>query len=220
MGTTQAWLRYCLPFWPGLPHVGKMWDADCAIVLAFGRNHYHDGNLHLVRAIRDLKGDDRQAIGHFRAMGFDPGDSNRGLARAMELICWDLGCGLIPQWEVAVAFDESYRLWGDRVRTLWPPDRGYYDTDRVLCDALSVMKREGWKTPLLIAHDWQMPRAFLQLKKLLGRPPIVMPVTDSNGDKITSRFDLHSVQLWTRHPLLWLAREIPGRVALLAKGYV
>lgn len=202
----NAWVRYLLPWWPGLPYIGRLFEADCLIALALGRNGYPEDELGQVTRVRPELGSDRAAISRLRALHFDPGEPNRQIAEDVErLVGGQHWIGTILQWEVAVACDEFGKLWDNDVVILWPPEHGYFSTERVLRQACQAMTARGWQRPLLVAHRWHIARAFLVLRKLLGRSPIVVP-------PLAEAFDAKSVQDWTRDPGHWLVHEATARL--------
>lgn len=221
MALWKVWLRYGCPWWPGVPSIGQYTDADCAIALAFGRISWKDEDLSAVHWLRAGCLSDLEAYQYIAAMDMGwIGVPNKELGRTVELLCWDFGGPLFLQWEVALEVNQ--KLWGDRVVPLWPPETGYYDTEKVLRDAIAGMEARGCTTPILVAHDYQIARAALQLKRLLGRSPILIPYsTGVGGMTFGSRsFEPDSVQPWTRSLGRWLPREVVARTYCLITGRV
>jgi hypothetical protein len=124
---------------------------------------------------------------------------------------------LFLQWEVAYAIfmmrPDWYKKHEDRVVVIWPPKTGYFSTYEVKKASVEEMKKRGLKYPVELAHPAMVVRALLILWSL-GVNAVVYPVRSINV------WDKDSVQPWTRNRVLWLIREIPGRVHHILYGYV
>lgn len=215
MNELELWLRY-FTFWSGLPRSGDPRRADCIIVQAFGRNMYTDASLHIVRGLWAEACDesDALAVARLRERHFDAGEPNRSLAQACSDLINHYDLPAIVQWEIATAFDPLwYEKHEQKIFCLWPPRKGYFPTTRVTEDALAVMRKAGWRRPILLTHRRQIARAYCILRKQLGYNPVVFP-------EMPAEFDHRSVQFWTQSPLHWLPREALGRIHHLLLRYV
>jgi hypothetical protein len=216
MTNLEIWLRYFLG-WPGLPAVGDPSQADVVIVQAFGRNDYLDTELFKIRKAYEYFGqNDAQTIAWLRSQNFDPGLPNRQLAAECQTMVDCYGLPVITQWEAALAFDPDwYEQHKNNIICLWPladPTR-YFTTRLVKEQTVQIMRQCGWSNPIELAHKRQVVRSFLIVRKLLGKPPIVLE------QKISS-FDSGSVQPWTKSPLRWIVREVPTRIHHVFKHWV
>lgn len=211
----QVWLRYFCPWWPGVPSVGYVHDADCLIALAFGRISWKDEELYTVHRLRAAAQSDLEAFQFLVASDTAwIGVPNKEFGQLVEFLCWTFGGPLFLQWEVALEVNQE--AWGNRVVALWPPASGYYSTEQVLRDAVAGMEQRGCTSPILVAHDYQIARAALQLKKLLGRPPILVSSCHGKQSSVGTRaFEPDSVQPWTRSLASWLPRELATRTYCL-----
>jgi len=140
----------------------------------------------------------------------EPGISNETMARLAWKIRQKLHLSMILQWEIAEALPE-------KSRDLWIIERHreegkYLDTYEVLDQAKEIIKEQGWRTAVLIAHPWQIWRAMAVFKKMGIK--IIIPNLDSIP------FNPESTQWWTRNMFLWILREIPTRLLYLIKSWI
>lgn len=210
------WFNY-MTCWRGLPEIGDPQKAHVVIVQAFGRNSYPDSEVHSIRELWEGCGrNDLTAVKKLRSLNFDPGKSNISLALECMEIMDKYGIPGIVQWEIAVAFPEEwYYRNADRIVCLWPPKGkgNYFSTWDVKILTYKIMNQRQWAIPIEVAHKRQITRAYLIVRKIMGKKVVVLP-------QKTTVFDPQSVQLWVRAWYLWLPREILTRLHHLYKGWV
>jgi len=183
-------------------------DNDCIFIQAFGRNAWTDEQL-----IGILE--DNGAMLYHDAMevlhrdGFDPGQSNRDLARTAWTLYFDRPLNLYAQWEVAYAMWEAEpKLYRElleqtgRIHILWP--RGsYYPTWMVKQDSIELAVDLGLTHPIELAHPDMVARATAILWRLGVRPSLHIAAI---------AYDCKSVQPWTRSQRNWWLRNLLGHV--------
>lgn len=210
MDKLKMWLWYWLFFLPGCPNIGRVEDADCLYVQAFGRSMYTDKELQgLTWLCRESPWSDEKKYAELQARGFYPGDSNVELAIAAWEIIARRPLLAIMQWEVGFALWQEYPHWYNEHRlelvTLWPSVAvDYFPTIDVKRQSFALAKARGKSRPRELANSWMLVRAALIVGKLEGRLPIVR-------DMDLLVMDPTSVQSWTRAWWLWLPREFISR---------
>lgn len=183
-------------------------DNDCIFIQAFGRNTWTDEQL-----LGALKDNQAQRATNpmmvLRRDGFDPGQSNRDLARTAWALFLNRPVNIFAQWEVAYAmwaenptvFD---KLLGDTglMHVLWP--RGsYYPTWMVKQDSIELADELNLSHPIELAHPDMVVRATAILWRLGVRPSLrVVPIA----------YDFKSVQPWTRSIRQWWLRNLLGHI--------
>lgn len=204
-----------------MPINGSPYDADCAIALSMARNSVSDNHLPDIRSCRDALKDDITAIKHLSHpyfSGFDPGKPNRDIA-IYGTHCIEDGLPLIAQWEISMALYRQRnvewmeeKLVHQQILCLWPPNRPSYRTIEVLEDAFKITQEHGWKRPVLLAHDYHMPRVAMLARHFWPEFIIGFPA-------ITRAFDKKSVQPMCASPAQWYRYEIKGRAHHLLYGW-
>ncbi len=204
----RVWLRYWLQI-PGLPKIGDASKADVIAVQAFGRNTYTDKTVYRVAEMRQrFGGDDLATLNRLREDCFNPGRPNIRLAKECALLMAKYNIAAIVQWEVAAGFSGWwYEKHRDRIVILWPPSEPgkYYSTVDVKRDTWRIMQERGWRQVIELAHSWQVVRAYLILRRIMGYNPIAVRIA-------TDDFDSLSKQVWTTNWLYWFVREALGRL--------
>jgi hypothetical protein len=233
-----------MPFLPSIPGIGSTADADCIFVQALGRNSFPDEGLGkgLAQLRRKAGPHDLKAFNHMKAFGFDPGESNRALARMAMKRSGQLRIPIIAQWEVVYAIWEMNSGWYvhhlNKIDCLWPPEGGYFSTRDVKIMSKERMLARGCRRPLEMAHPAMIARAVTILWKL-GISPIVEPVSVLDFWKSNLWvWDKKSVQPWTRGlfhlpdldlPVgeyikglreVWIVREWLGRIHHIVHRWV
>lgn len=207
---------------------GSVSDADCAIVLSMGRNSVPDYRLSDIRNSFDtLKGDNVATIDHINRSGFNPGLPNIEIARKG---LWDIveqGIPLLAQWEICVSiYQQRIHFYGQQATASWmhhfsserlfclwpPPNRLAYRTIEVLEDAFKITQEKGWKRPVLLAHDYHLPRVAMLAQHFWPEFIIGFPT-------ITRGFDKKSVQPMTTCCRQWYGYEFKGRTHHLLYGW-
>jgi hypothetical protein len=146
-----------------------------------------------------------EAITTFQNESFDPGASNREIARVCAYISDNLKIPMVVQWEIACALDPAWlQAHPDMVHCIWPDGTGYFSTDDLIKGIMRIASDHDWHNPILVAQDHHLTRAYLIFKKN-GFSPIITTY------KVRA-FDKNSIQPWTRGLVAWLIREIPVRL--------
>ena len=183
-------------------------DNDCIFIQAFGRNTWTDEQL--LGFLKDNQA--RRSNDPMRALqrdGFDPGRSNRDLARIAWMLFLNRPVNIFAQWEVAYAMWEENPTVYDKLlggtglmHVLWP--RGsYYPTWIVKQDSIGLAAELGLMHPIELAHPDMVARATAILWRLGVRPSLrVVPIA----------YDPKSVQPWTRSKRHWWLRNLLGHV--------
>ncbi|HXV26409.1 MAG TPA: hypothetical protein VD862_00035 [Candidatus Paceibacterota bacterium] len=220
------WVCYWFPFIPAVPAFGKREDADCVYAQAFGRNSLSDDELGatLYRLRTEVDMDDWQAFTLLAYRGFDPGKSNRAIARYCKRAVRERRIALIGQWEVMYAiWDEDPAWYYDHRELLdivWPPREGYFATRHVKLLSRECMHKRGCSRPLEVAHPAMVTRA-VSVIWALGVTPIVEPVKPFRFHRHELWvWDGDSVQGWTRRFRSWVIRELAGRAHHLLVGWL
>jgi hypothetical protein len=218
----SLWCTYWLPFWPSVPGIGRVEDGDCLFVQSFGRNHFTDNELgRILWNIRSrTKLSDYESFVLLRQQGFDPGDSNRALARYSKKLFHQLsknGPVIISQWEVVYCLFEMDPVWYLKHRSdiecIWPPEEGYFATAHVKQASKACMLNRGKKHPVEVAHPAMITRA-VPIMWGAGISPIVEQIKLFHASRHELWvWDRRSVQPWTRSWENWRTRETLGRVA-------
>lgn len=207
-----------------MPNNGHPRDADCAIALSFGRNSVPDNHLADVRNFYDaFKQNDAETMDHIDHpyfSGFDPGQPNHEIAQRAEVCMVAYDIPLITQWEISMSLYKQLgvawvknRYAHQELFCLWPPaGRSAYRTIEVLEDAFKITQQQGWKRPVLLAHDYHMPRVAMLARRFWPEFIIGFPV-------ITHTFDRKSIQPMTASLSAWYKYELKGRVHHLFFGW-
>lgn len=181
-------LEYAVAGWTGEYKVkGNIDQADCVVGLSFG----YRGPLGKV----------------------SPGLSNQDLAYVA-----GKHYGKLPkilQFEIADAYVESgFKNATKIIRIEKHRQKGkYLDTYEVLAQALEQMQAHGWKTALLLAHPYHMPRVQLVCDRL-GLKWVA--TADLEG---AVEFDPLSTQKWTTGLDKWRGYEPLALTFYRLKGY-
>lgn len=224
--TSTLWMHYLDVFnlFGQMPINGSPYDADCAIVLSFGRNSIPDDRLLNVRNFYDaFKQDDAETMDHIDHpyfSGFDPGWPNHEIAQRAEVCIVAYGIPLIAQWEISMSlYKENGAAWvknryaHQELFCLWPPvGRSAYRTIEVLEDAFKITQQKGWKRPLLLAHDYHMPRVAMLAQHFWPEFIIGFPA-------ITRAFDPKSVQPMTTSAFKFSIYELKARAHHFVNGW-
>ncbi len=213
----KVWVCYLLPFLPCVPRIGKVEDADCMFVQAFGRNGLPDEGLgRFLHQMRNGDRDDIDTFGKLVQHGFDAGASNKVLAQYVMKLYELLNIPIIAQWEVVYAMmflDSSWYIENlHRIDCIWPPEDGYFATKHVKTMSKECMLARGCCRPLEVAHPAMIARAVPVIWKL-GMNPVVVPIFPwSFWEDALWAWDKDSIQPWTRGFRAWVLREPLGRV--------
>ena len=219
MDWVKAWFWYWLFFWPGCPTLGRIKDADCIYVQAFGRTTYADQALPRLKwLVRESNWTDLDKFADLQRRDFQPGSSNLDLAFVVWQLVYRHHLPVLMQWEVAYSLWVSYPRWyverGDQLIALWPAGQaGYFSTREVKRLSRDLARAHGWSRPLEVANNWMIARAVLMVAKLEGRLPIVI-----NSD--VAETDWTSIQFWTKAWWLWIPREFVSRIVHVLLGWV
>ncbi|OGE80468.1 MAG: hypothetical protein A2660_01225 [Candidatus Doudnabacteria bacterium RIFCSPHIGHO2_01_FULL_45_18] len=215
----KLWFFYLLPFWAAVPKIGELEEADCIFVQAFGRNNYTDAELG--RVLWDLRTEvrlsDLDAFNLLAQRAFEPGASNRALAKYAMQRAYKYNIPIIAQWEVVFAIYQMDPNWyvsnRDLIDCLWPPKEGYFATWHVKVLSKERMRSRILCRPLEIAHPAMTVRA-VPIIWSLGLNPVVEPISarESTRHELWV-WDQSSIQPWTRNFQAWKVRELMGRVA-------
>ena len=190
-------------------------NHDVTLTQAFGRNTIPDRELAEVGVQRARYSSDEAFFTEYLA-GFDPGESNRALARAVAAQLDDPTRRIeqIPQWEVAYALwqDDPVRFTRHRdvIHTLYPRANAYR-TYEVKQDSLAVMRRKG----LYHAHELAPPDMLARALRILGELGV-----EADALLVEVPYDRRSVQLQTRSPGWWVGRETLTRLEHVLRGRV
>jgi hypothetical protein len=218
--TLKLWFCYFLSFMPAVPGLGKLLDADCIFVQAFGRNKYTDEELNKVlgKFRKMAKYNDLETFKLLRQDGFDPGKSNLSLGLyAMRLYNLLNGAPIIAQWEVAYAIFQTDSVWFMRhtrfIDCIWPPEEGYFATAHVKQESKEKMVARGRVRPVEVAHPAMITRA-VPIIWGTGVSPIVEEIRLGEAkNHLLWVWDENSVQPWTTSWSAWQKREFVGRMA-------
>lgn len=214
-----------------MPINGTTFDADCAIALSFGRNSVQDYKLSDIRnAFETFEKNSVTTIDYVNRSHFDPGLPNNEIARTglWRTIERQIPIPLLAQWEICVSiYQERIYSYGEQAAIRWtqnqhvvqklfclwpPPNRLAYRTIEVLEDAFRITQEYGWKRPILLAHDYHMPRVAMLARHFWPEFIIGFPT-------ITCAFDPNSIQPMTTSASAWFSYEIKGRVHHLVYGW-
>ncbi len=221
----ELWAHYadvCNVVFDRMPVNGSPYDADCAIALSFGRNSITDYRLPDVRNFYDVFKQDIETMDHISHpyfSGFDPGQANYDIARRTHACVMTYQLPVIIQWEIAMSlYQQSDEAWvknryaHQELFYLWPPARPGYRTIEVLEDAFKITQEKGWKRPLLLAHDYHLPRVAMLARHFWPEFIIGFP-------SITCVFDLASVKPMTASPAAWHIYELKARIHHFMYGW-
>lgn len=216
--TSALWMHYFDVFnlLGQMPINGSPYNADCAIALAFGRNSVPDDRLPNIRSFYDVFKQDIETMDHISHpyfSGFDPGQPNYEIAQIAEVCIVSYDIPLITQWEIAMSLHQQRGLaWvqnrfaHQELFCLWPPVyRPAYRTLDVLEDAFRITQEKKWKRPVLLAHDYHMPRVAMLARHFWPEFIIGFPA-------ITRAFDVKSVQPMCASAQRWYKYELKGRM--------
>ncbi len=167
---------------------GSIKNADCVIGLSFG---YRGKRKHIT-----------------------PGLSNQDLANVAIHHLSDLP--MIFQFEIADAYKNAGgKNAGSIIRiTKHRQPYKYLDTREVLAQAKEVMDKHGWKTAVLLAHPYHMPRVQMACDRL-GISWVT--TVDERG---AVEFDPQSTQKWTRSVDQWRGYEPLAMTFYRMKGWI
>jgi len=188
---------------------------DSVLVQAFGRNTITDKELPTIRDSAERHADARVVFEQLDRQAFDPGDSNRVLADAVDVkLQLDTVIEPLIQWEVAFALWQKdpvkYDQFNNYIHVLWPHS-DFYPTYEVKRDSVEIMDRLGMHNPLELAHQDMMVRALGILARL---------GVEADAYAVDVPFDPHSVQAQTRGAGPWVVRETLTRAEHLVRGRV
>ncbi len=213
----QVWLYYILAFIPGAPSIGRLSEAVCIFVQAFGRNMLDDSILNrVIWGLREHFGfDDQRVFREMRQRDYDPGDSNLTLARHSLRLAQLYSIPIIAQWEIIYAIyliaPDWYRENRSLLDAIWPPREGYFATYHVKeLSQQRMQARQLRGRPLEVAHPSMTTRAIPILWQL-GLNPVVEGISwRLCGQHRLWRWDRRSVQPWTRDFGQWIAWRPPA----------
>jgi hypothetical protein len=204
-----------------VPSMGMLEMMDCIFVQAFGRNMFKDDELgrELWKILNDCNQDVTQAFTMLKYQGFDPGATNRAIARFVMKLHNLFHVPIITQWEVAYAMFEIDSAWYMEhvadVDVIWPPELGYFATWHVKVISKQRMLARECSRPLEIAAPAMLARAVLTIWKT-GVVPIVLSSATLKAEGLDV-MDKKSVQSWTTSMTAWIVkREVLGRAAHIA----
>ena len=228
----DLWLCYFFSLWPAVPSFGRIEDADCVFVQAFGRNSYTDAEL--VSVIENLRNEiiinettsvvssDEQMFELLKRDGFDPGASNLALGQyavtQFKFIARNNNgrALIISQWEVSYAIYEQDPTWYKEhsrdIETIWP-NEDYFATWHVKVESKKRMIEREFSKPLEVAQPAMITRA-VPIIWSTGVRPIVEKI-DNGKTHVLWVWDKDSVQPWTRSWEDWRTRELFSRIAHL-----
>lgn len=177
---------------------------------------YPDTEVWFVRKKHEELGSDNlRTTAWLRAQGFDPGIPNYELAKECRELVGTYGIPAIIQWEVGAALDpEWYRDHKNLITCVWPPadPKIYFTTWRVKSIMVEIMKRRGWTKPIEVAHQRQIVRSYLIVRKLIQLHLGIKHPTIVIVEQNTKSFDRRSVQKWTTKLFpSWLKQEFLAR---------
>ncbi len=167
---------------------GSTSDADCVIGFSFG---YRGNGRHVA-----------------------PGFSNDDLA--------DVAIKHYPrlpkilQFEIADAYVAAGGPFAKRITRIahHRVAHRYLDTHEVAAQAKIVMERHGWKTAILLADPYHMPRVQAVCNKL------EVNWVATNDTRGAVEFDLKSTQNWTRSLAAWRHYEPMALMFYRLRGWV
>lgn len=220
----QFWICYFLPLFPAVPTVGRLEEADCVFVQAFGRNHWDDHILGLLlERIKNISSGELAMLEALKKIGFQPGKPNFALAMKAKQLYDQCHLPIIAQWEIVYTLfwlDEQWYFDHQQgIDCIWPVGE-YFSTYHEKAISLQKMESRGCKKPLELAHPAMVVRAVMTIWKR-GVVPIVIGVSPfSFWKEELWAWDRDSVQWWTRFFLLWLIRETPGRAKVIQLGWI
>ncbi|MFA5107546.1 MAG: hypothetical protein WC497_04440 [Patescibacteria group bacterium] len=211
----MVWWYYLMAFIPGAPRIGTLAEAVCIFVQSFGRNMLDDDILNrVIWGLRQNFGfQDEAVFDEMVRRGYEPGASNRALARHAVCLAKRYLIPIISQWEVVYAIylmDPGwYRANANNIDAVWPPHEGYFATYHVKEQSRERMRcRRLTGRPIELAHPAMLIRAVPILWKL-GLNPIVESVSwHAFWKHELWVWDGDSIQPWTRGFAHWLNREI------------
>lgn len=233
----KLFLCYLVPLLPCSPKIGELEQGDCVFVQAFGRNTLSDEDLGeriwQAKNNSDSLGETFTFLG-YQEGGFDPGDSNRALAKKAMDLAEKYEIPIIAQWEVVYAIWEMERKWffenQSEISCLFPPEQGYYATWDVKLESKAMMEERGKSNPIEVCHPAMKPRAIAIIWKTgLHLVAEGVSIFDFWKDELWV-WDSESIQPWTRRFIgledlktllrerfeaiekIWLIREFGGRL--------
>lgn len=216
---------YLLVFLPCTPKIGELEQGDCIFVQAFGRNSIPDEELG--KTVREKISKDETLNQRLKSLNdddFDPGKSNKALAKKALRLAKRRDIPVISQWEVVYAIWELDRQWlldnQSKIDCLWPPEEGYYTTFDVKQECKKRMKQRGKSKPIEICHPAMAARATAIIWKT-GTDLVtegIKPWSFSKNELWV--WDSSSIQPWTREfvPLealrngWWLLKDPKERI--------
>jgi hypothetical protein len=198
--------------------MGTLEMIDCIFVQAFGRNMFQDKDLGKIlwKILNECNQDVIRTLTMLKYQGFDPGATNRAIARFVMKLHNLFGVPIITQWEVAYAMFEINSAWymehAADIDVIWPPELGYFATWHVKVISKQRMLARGCSRPLEIAAPAMLARAVLTIWKT-GVVPIVLSSAMLKAEGLDV-MDKDSIQPWTTSMTAWIVkREVLGRIA-------
>ena len=143
-----------------------------------------------------------------------PGLSNQDLANVLLKHHADLP--KILQFEIADAYVEAEGKNADSIEriTKHRVEGKYLDTREVAVQAKAIMEQHGWKTALLVAHPYHMPR----VQAVCNQLDIQWVATPEERGAV--EFDPQSSQGWTRDLDAWRGYEPMAIMFYRLKGWL
>ncbi|MDA3840116.1 MAG: hypothetical protein PF572_03425 [Patescibacteria group bacterium] len=205
------WSKYINLFRNGHPSIGKLNDADYAIVLSFGRiTISNEDFFYVIKNLPRCKDNILSFDELIKTFDFDSGISNIEIAKECYLILKKYRIKIFVQWEVAFEMyrlhPQNYKNFDKLIVSIWPEtDKKNFTTMDVLQQIKTKVSEDSLKQPILIANNWMSIRAALLVKKQIGTFPVLTPLDCSS-------FNLEAIQKWVNSYSRWIVYETLTRM--------
>ncbi|MDP3770029.1 MAG: hypothetical protein Q8R40_03785 [bacterium] len=212
-----AWKHYLLYAKPGPDHIGDPFACDIILAFSFGRNTYIDAQLPRISKLHCLMKGDAATLRALKKEGVDIGQPNQKLAGKLKDIIETSHISSFAQWEVLLGLEWSWYLKKSQyISGIWP-DKHVKDAFTTMMGArqmIPLLRDGGLSAPLILAHRDHLARAYLIVRKLMGKRARIAAMAG------TAAYDPASVQPQTRDWESWIRSERLVRVHHIIHRYV
>lgn len=212
-----AWKHYLLYGKPGPDSIGDPFACDAILAFSFGRNMYTDAELPFISRLHSCIKGDAAALRSLRKRGMNVGQPNQELARKLRDLIETRHTFSFAQWEIPLGIEWSWYLKKNScISCIWPDKnvRDSFTTMMVARQMTRSLRDTELSVPLILAHRDHLARAYLIVRKLIGKEVRIAAIAG------TASYDPASVQPQTRDRKSWIRFERLVRVHHMLNRYV
>lgn len=212
-----AWKHYLLYAKPGPDSIGDPFACDAIFAFSFGRNTYTDAQLPWIFRLHHHMKRDEATFRALRKKGTNIGRPNQELAQKLRYLIETSRSYSFSQWEIPLGLEWIWYLKNQQhVASVWP-DKNTKEslTTYMIAQQMTRLLRDGKLfTPLILAHRDHLARAYLIVRKLIGKDARIAALSG------TAAYDSASLQPQTTDWKSWVRSERLVRIHHIINRYV